>query len=1133
MCEGLCAERAIRKSLIRKKSEGRESMSLQFVFGNSGSGKSHYLYEHMIHESMKYPDRNYIVLVPEQFTMQTQKELVTRHPRHGIMNIDVLSFARLAFRVLEETGAGNRVILDDEGKNLILRKLAGKLEPSLRVLKGNVKKTGYISEVKSVISELTQYNIRPEAMGTMIEAVEESSYLAWKLRDIQTLYEAFEEYLADKYITKEEILDVLCEVMPKSDILKDSVVALDGFTGFTPVQNKVLGEMLRHCRKVIVTVTMDEREDPYVLTDKYQLFALSKQMVTSLVRIAGEEKVWIEAPVCLYGRPVYRFRENPALAHLEAELFRYSGKAYEGNTQSVRVYCSRSPKEEAECAAQRIRFLVRKKGYRYREIAVIASDMNVYADEIEKAFEKYEIPVFMDYKRSVLLNSFVEYVRSLLAMVEQNFTCESVFRFLRTGLAGFTEEEMDILENYVRALGIRGYKKWQEKWIRRAQTTTEEELEWLNHLRVRFVEKISELVFVLKQRRKTVKDVTTALYEFLVKEELQRQVKQQELQFVEEGELALAKEYAQIYRVVIELFDKFVGLLGEECISMKEYRELLDAGMEEARIGVIPPSLDEVMVGDIERTRLKDIRVLLLLGVNDTWIPGTVSAGGLLSDRDRERFEEQGITLAPGAREKTYIQKFYLYLHMTKPTQELDVSYSKLSSEGRSIRPAYLITDLKRMFPRLTVFDMERYGMEAMELVPETGIDYLICGLRDAEKMEHAAWQELYRWYMRCGEWRPAVERLVQASMYRKPQDALTVKTAEKLYGNRTASVSRLEKFAACACSHFLTYGLRIKEREEYEFAALDFGNIFHKSMENYARKLEENGENWTEVTEEKQRQYVSESVEESIVDYSNTVLYSSARNAYVIPRMKRMMNRTIWAMTKQLRKGTFKPEGFEVNFGSGKIDRIDVCETDDKVYVKIIDYKTGAKAFDMAALYHGLQMQLVVYMSEALELEKRKHPGKEPVPAGVFYYRMKDPVVDKNIDEEKLEDAILRELRLDGLVSSDEAVIQRLDAEFTGSSAVIPVGKTRTGYSKASRTLRPEEFDEVLSFANRRREKLQEEMKGGRADAEPYEMGQQTGCDYCPYKNICGFDGQIEGYEYRRLAKMSKDEVLRKMKEE
>ena len=733
---------------------------------------------------MKHPDINYIILVPEQFTMQTQKELVLRHPRHGIMNIDVLSFARLAFRVLEETGNGSREILDDEGKNLILRRLAGKKEDSLKVLKGNIKKPGYISEVKSVISELTQYNISPDGMDDMITEADESSYLAWKLKDIQVMYQAFEEYLADKYITKEEILDILSSVMDKSRMLKDSVIALDGFTGFTPLQNKVLGEMLQHCQKVMITVTMDKREDPYVLKDKYQLFALSKQMVTSLVRIAVEKKVLVEEPVCLYQEPIWRFRNAPALAFLEKELFRYSGRTYREKQSNVRIYAAANPRMEVECAAQRIRFLIRKKEYRYREIAVIASDMNLYADEIEKTFREYEIPVFMDYKRNVLLNSFVEYIRSLLAMAEQNFSAESVFRFLRTDLVGFTGEELDLLENYVLALGIRGYKKWQEKWIRRAKDTTEEELEVLNHLRVCFVEKTEDLVFVLKQRQKTVRDVTLAICEFLEKEEIQKQVKVLENQFTEAGELALAKEYAQIYRVVMELFDKFVSLLGDERIALKEYRELLDAGMEEARIGVIPPSLDEVMAGDIERTRLKDIRALILLGVNDSLIPGNASAGGLISDRDRERFEERGIALAPGTREKSYIQKFYLYLHMTKPTEELMLTYSKVSADGKSRRAAYLIGDLKRMYTKLPVFNMDQYGMETKEMLPQTGIGSLIEGLQKPKKMEEGSWQELYRWYCAQEDWSEKVHDLARISRYRRPEDNLTLQTAQKLYGD-------------------------------------------------------------------------------------------------------------------------------------------------------------------------------------------------------------------------------------------------------------------------------------------------------------------------------------------------------------
>lgn len=588
-------------------------MSLQFIFGNSGSGKSHYLYQQIVEESIRHPEKNYLVLVPEQFTMQTQKDLCMAHPRGGIMNIDVLSFGRLAHRVFEETGKERQPILDDEGKNLVLRKIAGNYEDELTVLKGNLKKQGYISEVKSVISEFTQYGIDFEQLDSFMEGLNPESYLYYKLKDIRKVYEGFEDYLRDKYITKEELLDVLSQTVPEAKMLKDSVIAMDGFTGFTPVQNRLIGELLKVCDKIMLTVEIDRREDPFVYKHPYQLFALSKQMVTSLTEVAQEVRVEIDEPVWLCKNPPYRFKENPEMAFLEEELFRYSRRKYSGEKmRSISLHEVHTPQEEAQYVAEEIRRLVREEGYRYREIAVIASDLNTYADSLEKACERYEIPVFMDHKKSILLNSFVEYLRSLLVMVEQNYTYESVFRYLRTGLCGFTRDEVDRLENYCLALDLKGFKKWDQVWVRKTPMTKKEELEELNQLRVRFVEKLTPLHTVLKKRRKTVKEITLAIYEYLVQEKIQEQLAELEQKFQEEGELALAKEYAQIYRIVLELFDKFAELLGEEEIPLKEYCELLDAGLEEAKVGVIPPSLDQVVIGDVERTRIKNIRALFL-----------------------------------------------------------------------------------------------------------------------------------------------------------------------------------------------------------------------------------------------------------------------------------------------------------------------------------------------------------------------------------------------------------------------------------------------------------------------------------------------------------------------------------------
>lgn len=1108
-------------------------MPLKFVFGPSGSGKSSYLYQHVIQESMKYPERNYIVLVPEQFTMQTQKDLVMMHERKGIMNIDVLSFARLAYRVFEETGGGGLPVLDDEGKNLILRKIAGDYENELKMLGGHMKKQGYISEVKSVISEFTQYDIGEDEIERVMESAGESSRLYYKLADIRLLYRGFTDYLREKYITKEELLDVLSREVEKSERLKNSTVVLDGFTGFTPVQDRLLGELMRHCREVIVTVTMDRRENPYVYEHPYQLFALSKQMVTSLLQIAKQNKIPVEEPVELYDHVPWRFKEQEALTFLEKHLFRYGAGAYEKEQEQVKLHLAKNPREEAYAVAEQVRRMMREDGYRLRDIGVIVSDMDVYADHLKQAFIKYDIPFFMDHKRSILLNSFVEYIRSVLHMAEQSFSYESVFRFLRTNLAGFTYEEIDELENYVIGLGIKGYKHWQEKWTRKLRGMAQEDLDKMNHYRRQLVEKVDGLIYVLRQRRKTVADITRAIYEFMVQENLQVRLAEQEELFKAKGELALAREYAQIYRIVIELFDKFVELLGDEQVSLSEYCKLLDAGLEEARVGVIPPEVDQVVIGDMQRTRLKDIKALLFAGANDVYLPGALLRTGLLSELDREKFAREKLTLSAGGKEKAYVQKFYLYLNLTKPSEKLDIYYSKVSADGKSVRPSYLIQELQKLFPKLKVRDEERY-LKEQELTENIGFDRMIREFVQKRHETDGAWCELYNWYKKNPKWQEKVERFLEAGYYRKPLDALTEEAAKRLYGEEfETSITRMERFAVCAFSHFLTYGLGLREREEYDFQAADLGNVCHRALERFSYKVEREAGDWLKLTEEKRKQYVEESVEEAIADYGNSILYSSSRNAYLIVRMKRMLEKTVWALTKQLAAGDFKPSAYELRFANGKIDRVDTCEDGDCVYVKVIDYKTGSKSFDVTALYHGLQLQLMVYMDAALQLEQKKHPEKEILPAGVFYYRIQDPLIDRPKEGEEQE-SILKELKPDGMISLEKEVLEHLDHCMVGESSVIPVKYNKNGsLSKSSKAASAQDFYLMMKYAVNKVEEIRQKILSGDVKVNPYRRGTETSCDYCSYRQICGFDTKMEGYRYREIEAMSVDKVIQAMKGE
>ena len=1045
----------------------------------------------------------------------------------------MLSFARLAYRVFEETGGGGLPVLDDEGKNLILRKIAGDYESELKMLGGHMKKQGYISEVKSVISEFTQYDIGEDEIERVMESAGESSRLYYKLADIRLLYRGFTDYLREKYITKEELLDVLsCEV-EKSERLKNSTVVLDGFTGFTPVQDRLLGELMRHCREVIVTVTMDRRGNPYVYEHPYQLFALSKQMVTSLLQIAKQNKIPVEEPVELYDHVPWRFKEQEALAFLEKHLFRYGAGAYEKEQEQVKLHLAKNPREEAYAVAEQVRRMMREDRYRLRDIGVIVSDMDVYADHLKQAFIKYDIPFFMDHKRSILLNSFVEYIRSVLHMAEQSFSYESVFRFLRTNLAGFTYEEIDELENYVIGLGIKGYKHWQEMWTRKLRGMAQEDLDKMNHYRRQLVEKVDGLIYVLRQRRKTVADITRAIYEFMVQENLQVRLAEQEELFKAKGELALAREYAQIYRIVIELFDKFVELLGDEQVSLSEYCKLLDAGLEEARVGVIPPEVDQVVIGDMQRTRLKDIKALLFAGANDVYLPGALLRTGLLSELDREKFAREKLTLSAGGKEKAYVQKFYLYLNLTKPSEKLDIYYSKVSADGKSVRPSYLIQELQKLFPKLKVRDEERY-LKEQELTENIGFDRMIREFVQKRHETDGAWCELYNWYKKNPKWQEKVERFLEAGYYRKPLDALTEEAAKRLYGEEfETSITRMERFAVCAFSHFLTYGLGLREREEYDFQAADLGNVCHRALERFSYKVEREAGDWLKLTEEKRKQYVEESVEEAIADYGNSILYSSSRNAYLIVRMKRMLEKTVWALTKQLAAGDFKPAAYELRFANGKIDRVDTCEDGDCVYVKVIDYKTGSKSFDVTALYHGLQLQLMVYMDAALQLEQKKHPEKEILPAGVFYYRIQDPLIDRPKEGEEQE-SILKELKPDGMISLEKEVLEHLDHCMVGESSVIPVKYNKNGsLSKSSKAASAQDFYLMMKYAVNKVEEIRQKILSGDVKVNPYRRGTETSCDYCSYRQICGFDTKMEGYRYREIEAMSVDKVIQAMKGE
>ena len=678
-------------------------MALQFIFGGAGAGKSYYIYNNIIQQSIENPEKQYLILVPEQFTMQTQKELVTMHPRKGICNIDVLSFERLAFRVLTEMGESQRVLLEETGKSMVLRRVAQEKKKELKILGAKMDKQGYISQMKSMVSELRQYEISTEDLEDILENLASSPELYYKLQDIKTLYQGFFDYLEGSFITQEEVLDAMGRVAPLSKKLKDSVLVLDGYTGFTPIQIQLLETLLDICQEIYVTVTIAAGEDPYKMRSPHELFYLSKQTVASLLRIAKEKKISWKEYWIPEGKGTYqgRFADNPPMAFLEKNVFRYRKKKYPKPQNAVQIYEAQNPASEMEMTAGQIRRLVRTKGYRYRDFAVITGDMQVYAPAASRAFKRYEIPCFIDEKHSVFLNPFVEYLRAAVDMIVENFSYESVFRMLRCGLNDISTEEADRLENYVIAMGIRGFSRWQQEWVRSYRGENPEECVQIDRIRASLVEKWQPFYKKMKTPDASVRTYTEALYEYITANKIQEKLKEFTKNFEAEGNLSLVKEYSQIYEIVMNLLDKLVEILGDKKVRIREFKEILEAGLSEAKVGIIPPTSDQVLVGDMERTRLKDIKIVFFVGVNEGKIPKEQQAGKLLSDLNREELKgslkERGLSLAPTAKENLYTQKFYLYLNLTKPSERIYLSYSRLSSSGEAMSPSFLVAQIQKL----------------------------------------------------------------------------------------------------------------------------------------------------------------------------------------------------------------------------------------------------------------------------------------------------------------------------------------------------------------------------------------------------------------------------------------------------
>lgn len=1099
-------------------------MALQFILGGAGSGKSTALFARVGAEAAVNPHTQYLMLVPDQFTLETQRTLVEQNEGKGILNIDVLSFHRLAYRALEEVPALRKTVLEDMGKMMLLRQVFTEQKKNLLYFKRGLHRTGFLDECKSFLCELTQYAIEDEDFDTMLKAVGEDSLMGLKLHDLRLVYREFQNKLGDTYMMAEELVPQLTRVVSSLEMMKQCVICLDGFTGFTPTQYELLSEMLLCCRDMYVTVTMDRTER------RGRVFSISLDTIRRLTKLAGERGIHVEAPIWT-GKGEehipYRVVDNPELAFLEKNLFSFAGERWQSEPERVEVSLCHRETDEAAYVARRIWWLVKEQGFQYEDIAVVTANIAVYEQQLSKEMDSFGIPYFMDYKKSIGANAMAEYLMAFCHMVEKGMDYESTFRFLRCGLSPLNRYQTDRLENYVLAQGRRGLTAYQQEWQWEVKHL---DLVEVNEYRLLFLAAIEETVTALQGGKKTVRQFTEILYQLLMKNDVYERLREKSRQFEEEGQVILAREYRSIYRLMMNLFDELVELLGREEVTFREYTELLGAGISEGLVGFIPPTSHQVVVGDVRRTRLKNVKVLFFLGVNDDCIPKSKGSPGILSEEERRKLGEAGIELAPNVEEESYTEQFYLYLALTKASERIILTYSAMGSDGASKRPAYLISKVKSLYPALKVQWEEREQSVPKILGSDNGKTYLLRHLADGTYQEDAIWWEIASFYEKR---QPGIlQRCLSIRQSSKGKTPLRREAAERLYGNVLAgSVTRMEQFVKCPYAHFVRYGLGLMERERFEISGLDHGNIFHKALEHFSHELEKMGKEWQDLTEEEAIQLADISIAYATERYEGKKYYQSKRTEFMIRRMKNELKNSVWAMWRQMKAGDFHQcytekyfsgrgenvlealriplsGGNEINL-SGVIDRVDISSAQKGELVSIVDYKSSdAMDLSLAQVYHGLQMQLVTYMAATKELLQKEKPGREIIPAAMLYYAVKEKNLEwKPETEEQREERLLKSMQSKGYVNVDSEVQERLSGDFPHTMSTM-------------------QFDWLMQHTREKMAECGEQIMEGEMSVAPYVYAGKSGCDYCDFRGVCGIDAEALRTQSRVLEELKEEEV-------
>lgn len=1131
-------------------------MGIRFIYGRAGSGKSTYCLNSIKNRINDNNGNRLIYLVPEQYTFQRETMLLKDVGEEGLLRAQVLSFKTMAQKVFDECGGRVHDRMRDVGKSMLIHKILQESEENLQYFNRISKEQGFTDIISETITEFKKYNVTPSVLREGLTKIDDEE-LKSKLTDLANIFEKFDISISENLVDTDDELTYLANKLNNCSLYDNAEIWIDEFTTFTPQQMEVIKGLAKKCKEVNIALCMDEVSsgDDSEVTDIFNSLKTTELRILNMMR---DEHIGYEKPVNLNDNKNNRFKYNHELKHLEKYFFTYPFKSYKQDVNTIRLYKANNSYDEVENVAKEILRFVRDKGYRFRDISVVCRNIDDYEKIATVIFNEYDIPFFLDKKIDILSNPLIVLILSSIEVMIRNWSYESVFKYLKSGLVNIDSNEIDILENYVLANGIKGFKWTNELSI------SEEDNDEIDPIKVMI--KVREPLIKLHSRirgNKSVKAICTAIYEFLIELDCFNRIEEWISEFDEYGMQSKVMEYQQVSEIVIDILDQAVDVIGEDLITINEFYKILNAGFQNREIGIIPVALDQVNIGGIGRIKGRNVKVLFIVGVNDGVLPAANKDEGILSDRDRDLLKENGIELSSSTRAKVFEEQYMVYTALTLASDYLMISYPMADFEGKSLRASIVIPRLKRIFPKLIeesdLFNLkEKSDKYSKVTAPIPTFNELILALRRNYENEDVEdyWKDVYCWYKDKEEFYNKSGNILEGLKYSNDGEVVAREKLKKLYsikdGRLLFSVSRLENYAECPFSYFIKYGLKARDRKVYEFSAPDLGSFMHEILDEFTNKVKRERISWSELNSERCRNIVSDLIEKKLIEDGNSILNSSKKYKYFTNRFKRVIAKSVSVLAEQMRKGQFEIFSNEFQFGNlrdgapiklelpsgeeiyltGRIDRIDSLDLHGNTYIRVIDYKSGSKKFDLNELYYGLQIQLLVYLDAILKnSEYILHT--QAMPGAILYFKIDDPIIKSKseLQDEEIRKQVLDKLKMNGLLLKDAELVKAMDNDMETYSLVIPATFKKDGdFSSNSSVITEEQFNILREYVNFKMIELCEDMLSGKIRIEPCKNQRTSYCDYCDYSAICQFDTSIKDNKYKLVLKKDDKEIWNDM---